>query len=272
MKPFTIARQIAVAAACLAVILAAPGVSAHAATTVRYGIQDDAWLRYGPGTLTERVDRLKAMGVRLVRINLLWNVVEPSAATYVWTGYDDELRDLHRAGIEPVLTLLATPAWANGGKGTNVAPLSGSAFAAFAVVALGGFLAAGSPGRTFGVLLLGRCGLCGQCRDDVALPHGGGACDAGFGRKLLQLGQLHAHQGCGVVAQGDSLSGESCRTRGLTNAWKSDWSRAIQLVYRTLPHGCQIGRNGGQESKPRSSRSSSRSHRSRRPQIGRAHV
>ena len=132
MKPFTIARQIAVAAACLAVILAAPGVSAHAATTVRYGIQDDAWLRYGPGTLTERVDRLKAMGVRLVRINLLWNVVEPSAATYVWTGYDDELRELHRAGIEPVLTLLATPAWANGGKGTNVAPLSGSAFAAFA--------------------------------------------------------------------------------------------------------------------------------------------
>jgi hypothetical protein len=132
MKQSIVLCQIAVVAACLAAVLAVPGVSAHAAPTVRYGIQDDAWLRYGPGTLTSRVARLKSMGVSLVRINVIWNSVEPANGTYSWSEYDELLGALHRVGIEPVLTLLSTPSWANGGKGTNVAPLDGTSFGAFA--------------------------------------------------------------------------------------------------------------------------------------------
>ncbi len=48
----------------LAVVLAvaAPG-TASASTAIRYGIQDDAWIRFGPGTLAQRLDRLRSLGV-----------------------------------------------------------------------------------------------------------------------------------------------------------------------------------------------------------------
>ena len=36
---------------------------AGASPSVRYGIQDDAWLRFGPGTLEQRLDRLDSLGV-----------------------------------------------------------------------------------------------------------------------------------------------------------------------------------------------------------------
>ena len=53
---------------CLA--LSAP---ADASPYVRYGLQDDAWLAYGPGTLDERIDTLDGMGVTLVRYTLDWS-------------------------------------------------------------------------------------------------------------------------------------------------------------------------------------------------------
>ena len=54
--------------------LAAP--AAEASSGVRYGIQDDAWLAHGAGTLDDRLDRLERLGVDLVRFNLRWNKIE----------------------------------------------------------------------------------------------------------------------------------------------------------------------------------------------------
>src|SRR5579872_6608527 len=121
---------IAVAAA-----FAAFAVPAFGSPSVLYGAQDDAWLRYGPGTLTQRIDRLQSLGVEVMRINVDWSEVEPRAGVFNWSGYDPEINALHIAGIEPVLTLVSTPSWANGGQGTNFAPTSGSSFAAFASAA-----------------------------------------------------------------------------------------------------------------------------------------
>ena len=132
MRKFTAIVCLAAAAACLFALAAAGARPATAAPTARFGIQDDAWIRYGPGTLDTRIARLKGMGVSLVRINLLWNTVEPGDGRYDWDGYDQLISGLHRAGIEPVLTLVSTPAWANGGRGTNIAPTNGVAFARFA--------------------------------------------------------------------------------------------------------------------------------------------
>src|SRR5206468_2700909 len=99
----------------LVLALALPA-QAFGSPAIRYGVQDDAWIRYGPGTLDQRLDRLSSLGVDVVRINLAWNEVEPRRGVFDWSGYDPVVNGLHARGVEPVLTLLSTPRWANGGR------------------------------------------------------------------------------------------------------------------------------------------------------------
>ena len=49
--------------------------SVQASSGVRYGIQDDAWLEFGPGTLNQRLATFKRLGVPLVRFTLHWNEI-----------------------------------------------------------------------------------------------------------------------------------------------------------------------------------------------------
>src|SRR6266446_9731328 len=105
----------------LAVLLPA---KASASPFIRYGIQDDAWLMYGPGPLANRLDRLTAMGTDVVRVTVNWNVVEPTRGTDNWGRYDELLQGLHARGIAPLVTLWGTPGWANGRHGPNWAPTS----------------------------------------------------------------------------------------------------------------------------------------------------
>ena len=114
----------------LVVVFVSP--TATAAPSIRYGVQDDAWLQYGPGTLDERVATLRKLGVRLVRYTLTWSAIEPRRGLYRWEQPDVILNRLHRGGIDLVLTLWGTPRWANGGRSANWAPMSKRTFAAFA--------------------------------------------------------------------------------------------------------------------------------------------
>jgi Cellulase (glycosyl hydrolase family 5) len=126
-----VVRLLIVVAAVFAILAS----SASASTSIRYGVQDDAWLRYGPGTLSARLDRLQSLGVDLVRINVSWSDVERSEGHFRWNSYDSIVKGLHKRGIDVVLTLVSTPGWANGGQGTNWAPTNGTAFAGFATAA-----------------------------------------------------------------------------------------------------------------------------------------
>ena len=123
-----LAAFLAVAGAlCLApVALASPAI--------RYGIQDDGWLASGPGTLAQRLGTLQQLGVDVVRFDLHWNEIAPTAdqSTWDWETPDAVLRGLRTHGIAPVVTLLGTPSWANAGRAANWAPSSGATFAAFA--------------------------------------------------------------------------------------------------------------------------------------------
>ena len=121
---------IAVAAAALAA-----ASTALASPYVQYGVQDDAWLRYGSGTLDERTATLKGLGADVVRYTLVWRELEPRRGVYDWRSADAVLGALHAHGIAPVVTLWGTPAWANGGRPANWAPTSASTFAAFAKAA-----------------------------------------------------------------------------------------------------------------------------------------
>jgi hypothetical protein len=117
--------------AALALLAAAP---ADASPGARYGIQDDAWLLYGPGTLSERVTTLQGLGVGVVRFTLRWDAVaprkparqrDPQDPAYRWGAYGDVLDELHAGGIPALVTLWGSPRWANGGGAANRLPRSG---------------------------------------------------------------------------------------------------------------------------------------------------
>jgi hypothetical protein len=122
------------------VALLAPAV-ASGSPAIRYGIQDDAWIADGPGTLAERLDKLDAIGVQIVRYNLRWDHVaakkpkspaSPADRAYDWTESDAILRALKARGIAALVTIYGTPRWANGGRGPNWAPKKASSIASFA--------------------------------------------------------------------------------------------------------------------------------------------
>jgi hypothetical protein len=122
-------RLALLSAVAAALILTA---AASASPYVRYGIQDDAWLEYGPGTLDDRLDQLDSCGVDIVRVNVSWRLTEPRAGVYDWTRTDALLDGLHERKIAPLVTLYGTPRWANGGLPENWAPRTATSFAAFA--------------------------------------------------------------------------------------------------------------------------------------------
>jgi hypothetical protein len=135
------ARRLQLLVLLFAVSACIAASSGNASSNVRYGIQDDAWLQYGPGTLNQRLAALKRLGVPLVRFTLHWNQIatrrpadpaSPGDHAYDWRLPDRVLRGLRRNGLTPVVTLLGTPAWANGGKGPNFAPPRPRDFRGFA--------------------------------------------------------------------------------------------------------------------------------------------
>src|SRR6478735_1524059 len=80
--------------------LTAPA-STLASPYLRSGIQDDAWLQYGPGTLESRVAELDSLGVDVVRVTLNWRQIEPRQGVDSWARSDELLGALHKAGIAP---------------------------------------------------------------------------------------------------------------------------------------------------------------------------
>jgi hypothetical protein len=115
----------------LAVATCVCAPAAGASSSVRYGIQDDAWLEFGPGTLAQRLATFQRLGVPLVRFTLHWNQIaprrparptSPGDRAYDWRRADRIMRGLRRYGLTPVVTLVGTPPWANNGRPPNFAP------------------------------------------------------------------------------------------------------------------------------------------------------
>jgi len=131
-------------AACALTAWATHPAAARAASGVQFGLTDDAWLTNGPGTLDSRLDKLQAIGVKVVRFTLAWNKIAPTRPTqpsdpadpaYDWSSADTVLDGLHTRGIDTVLQLSGSPKWANGGRPANYVPTSGSSFRSFATAA-----------------------------------------------------------------------------------------------------------------------------------------
>jgi polysaccharide biosynthesis protein PslG len=124
--------RLAVVAAVVSCALSLAAPSANAAASVRFGIQDDAWLEFGPGTLSQRVAQLDALGLEVVRVTVYWNRTELDQGEFNWRRSDRLLRALRARGLDPVVTLWGTPDWANDGNAPNVAPVRAVDFFRFA--------------------------------------------------------------------------------------------------------------------------------------------
>jgi len=137
-------RRLVVIVALGLLVASSQIASASAARNVKFGIQDDAWLADGPGTLQHRLDILQELGVSIVRYTIHWDQVAPTKPVralasndpaYRWTAADLVLNGLHERGIEPLVTLYGTPMWANGRRLANAPPRSRRTFSDFAYVA-----------------------------------------------------------------------------------------------------------------------------------------
>lgn len=125
-------RRAVVLLVLAAAVAGGGGAAAQAAPGLAYGLQDDAWISYGPGTIEERIATLERLGIRLVRTTLRWDRIQPERGRFDWSRPDGVLPALDAAGVEVLVTLYGTPAWANGGAGRNVPPRLAADFARFA--------------------------------------------------------------------------------------------------------------------------------------------
>src|SRR5262245_29081203 len=126
----------AAVAATAASVLAA---QAAATSSDRFGIQDDAWLRWGPGTpgtltVESRLNLLDSLGVKMVRFTLVWREIaptepksptDPNDPAYDWHAFDPVMRGLHAHHITALVTIWGSPRWTNGGHGQNFMPTGG---------------------------------------------------------------------------------------------------------------------------------------------------
>jgi len=134
--PFSVNRMrrllvwLALCAAFVAVV--SPG-SAPASRQMLVGLFDDASTYGAPATTFPLLRRLH---VQVVRMTLTWggrdgvandrpaHPNDPADPAYHWARYDQAVLAATRAGIQVLFTILGTPDWANGRKGTRVAPTS----------------------------------------------------------------------------------------------------------------------------------------------------
>jgi hypothetical protein len=135
--------QLAAIIGVLSLALLAP-TGASASAQIQYGVQDDAWLLYGPEAPAQRIQILQRLGVDVVRLTIRWDAVaqsvpadprNPEDPAYNWELYDPIIQRLRAAHIAVLISLWGTPEWANDGRTPNYLPSDATSLASFAYAA-----------------------------------------------------------------------------------------------------------------------------------------
>ncbi|MEI7759695.1 MAG: DUF5722 domain-containing protein [Thermoleophilia bacterium] len=141
----TLRRAAAVVVAAVVVAALVGASTAHASKFIKKGIYDDAQVLYGNPDKVFPV--LQQMGTQVLRVNLWWggpngvarrrpaNASNPADPAYNWATYDRTVRYANAFKMEPVFTVLGTPAWANASAGWNAAPSRTADLQAFVTAA-----------------------------------------------------------------------------------------------------------------------------------------
>jgi len=123
--------------AAVAATAAGASVDKHAGAKTSHlivGINDEADTLYGNPVVGFQA--LKALNAQVLRVNMYWggnqwavsrgarptDPTDPGDPAYNWAIYDRLVRYASTYHIQVLFSILFTPAWANGGKGRNVAP------------------------------------------------------------------------------------------------------------------------------------------------------
>jgi hypothetical protein len=134
-----------IAAVCAAALVAASAQPGDASRFMRVGIYDEAQTLYGPVDQTFAL--FKQLHVQEVRLNLYWGgpfgvakrrpaaASNPNDPAYDWSLYDRTVNYAQQNGVHVVFSIYGTPSWANGAKGTNVAPMRAGDLKNFAYAA-----------------------------------------------------------------------------------------------------------------------------------------
>jgi hypothetical protein len=94
-------------------------------------VQDDHFPVTPEANIAGRVDLVASTGVRVTRVDVLWNIVaparpsngsNPNEAAYRWSHYDAVVDGLTRRGIAVIPNVYRSPSWANGGRSYQWAP------------------------------------------------------------------------------------------------------------------------------------------------------
>jgi hypothetical protein len=119
-------------------------ISASASNSMLLGLFDDG-VMLDPNTNSFPV--LQSLHVQVVRMTLTWggrggvankqpeHPADPSDAAYDWSRYDQAVERANAAGTQLLLTIVGTPAWANGGKSPQYPPDAAGDLRAFAYAA-----------------------------------------------------------------------------------------------------------------------------------------
>jgi len=127
------------AALAAAALLAVPAASASPGLLV--GILDDANTLNFP---EQTFGTLKQLHAQVVRMNVSWRAVaptrparpgDPADPAYRWETYDKAVSAASASGIRVLLSIVGTPAWANGGGPATRAPASAADLHLFAYAA-----------------------------------------------------------------------------------------------------------------------------------------
>jgi hypothetical protein len=128
--------------ACV-VVLAVP-TSSSASKGLALGIFDDAQVFSPTGDVFPTLGKLN---VQVLRMTLTWggrggvansrpaHPADPADPAYDWARYDRAIERASDAGIQPLLTIVGTPAWANGGQAPQRPPSSATTLRQFAYAA-----------------------------------------------------------------------------------------------------------------------------------------
>jgi len=113
---------------------------AHAATRMPVGFQDDATFRWSADAASE-LDLVQQANASIVRTTVDWYRIAPKRPAapadsfdpaYNFADLDALVQNAASRGIEVLITMWGTPAWANGGRGPNYAPTRLADLTAFA--------------------------------------------------------------------------------------------------------------------------------------------
>jgi polysaccharide biosynthesis protein PslG len=91
------------------------------------------WSDYTDAKRIQILDQLRGAGVRSVRIDLSWAMLQPNGRTYDPWGVaqvDKVIRMANQRGITPLMMFWLTPGWANGNRGLRTLPSRPADYAA----------------------------------------------------------------------------------------------------------------------------------------------